>query len=442
MDKTLETSHFESVYPQDCRTREVEQILSYIKKGNSAQLIGLPGVGRSNLLRFLAYNNHARVLHLGENYKWFHFVYMDLSEMKGRSSAELIKFILISLSYSLSERKMTEEQEAVSEFLKEAISMHDELVLFQALKRAIDFLSIEKELTVVFLFDRFDAYIPGIEASFFTNLRILRNRAKYRFSCVFSLPRPLEELLEQALYQEFYEFVAGNTIYLSLSDKPSNEFRLSYIEKVSGKKLSEKIRKEILALSAGQGKILRISAEALLAEEKDPTDVVAFLLAKKAVRAALFEVWDVLLPLEQKMLVQDIESFSEDSYPVLSGLVSSGKIMIPIFEDALPEFPKPEAERIVFSPETNEIKQGEESLTEKISPSEFKLLRFLIQNKERICEKEEIIKAVWSDAKTYEGVTDQALDQIIYRLRKKVEEDPNSPTHIITVKGRGYRFVA
>lgn len=440
MEKTLESSHFESLYPADVRKKEIDSVLSYVTKGGSAQLVGLPGVGRSNLLRFLAYNNQGRVLHLSANYKWFHFVYMDLSEMKGRTSAELIKFILISLSYSLSERKMEEEQKVVNDFLKEAVSFHDELILFQALKRAIDYLSIDHELTVVFLFDRFDAYIPGLEPSFFTNLRVLRNRAKYRFSCVFSLPRPFEEMLEQALYQEFYEFIAGNIVYMSLSDPVSNEFRLSYLEKVTQKKLSSEVKQELLAITGGHGKLLRISAESILAEEKVPEKLNAFLLSKKAVMGSLFEIWDALNPLEQKLIAGTSKDLGEDLYMVMTGLAVGGKIIIPLFEDALGMFPKPTAESISYIPESNEIKQGEESLTEKLSPSEFKLLRFLIQNKDRVCEKEEIITAVWSDDKTQMGVTDQALDQIIYRLRKKIEEDPNLPRHIHTVKGRGYRF--
>ena len=42
--------------------------------------------------------------------------------------------------------------------------------------------------------------------------------------------------------------------------------------------------------------------------------------------------------------------------------------------------------------------------------------------------------------KTTEGVTDQALDQLIFRLRKKIEDDPNNPEFIQTIKGRGLKF--
>ena len=436
-----ESGHFESLYPDETRSREIEEILSFIKNGNSAQIVGLPGVGRSNLLRFLAYNNKARVKHLGENYKWFHFVYMDLSEIRGRSLFELTKFILISLSYSLSERKMPEEQEKVNTFLKEVVSFQDDLILFQALKKAIDYLSLEKELTVVLLFDRFDSYFPNLAPEFFTNLNVIRNRVKYRFSCVLSLDRPVEDLLEPELYHDFGDFLIGNSVYLSINDTAADLFRFSYIERVSGKTATDKMKQEILRLTGGHGKLSRISFETILSEEPIPTDILSSLLSKQSVTNVLLEIWNALTPLEQKTLTKgDFKDISNDSYLIRCGLVLDKKIQIPLFADFLPSLPQPATEKLTYISETNEIKQGDDSLTDKLSPSEFKLLRYLIQNKDKVCEKEEIINAVWSDAKTQEGVTDQALDQIVYRLRRKVESDPNVPTHIQTIKGRGYRF--
>lgn len=436
-----EPTHFESIYPPTARNGEIDKILSFIRKGNSAQVVGLPGVGRSNILRLLAYNNALRVKHLGENYKWFHFVYMDLSEIKGKTFHELVKFVLISLSYSFSERKMIDEQKTVSAILKEAVVGQDELILFQALKKAIDYLSIEKELTVVLLFDRFDTYFPNLTPSFFTDIRVLRNRAKYRFSCVFSLERPLEELLEPGMFAEFSEFIAGNQVWPSLSDPETNSFRFSYLEKTSGRKTTDEIKKQILSLTGGHGKLSRIGLEAILAEDAPPKNLSEFLLSKKAINGALLEIWNSLSPSEQKTVLKAPKDLPADSYPVLTGLVKSGEIQIPLFQNSLKDFPKPENDKITFDENTQEIKLGQESLTDVLSPSEFKLLRFLILNRDRVCGKEEIISSVWSDAKSREGVTDQALDQIVYRVRRKIEEDPNNPIHLQTIKGRGYRFI-
>lgn len=46
----MELEHFESLYPETARFTEIEKLLSFIKEGNSCQLIGLPGVGRGTLL--------------------------------------------------------------------------------------------------------------------------------------------------------------------------------------------------------------------------------------------------------------------------------------------------------------------------------------------------------------------------------------------------------
>ena len=176
-NETIENAHFESLYPDTSRFEEIEKILGYIKNGNSCQLIGLPGVGRSNLLGLLVYNTNVRIKHLSENQKWFHFVLCNFSEIRKKPLFEATKFIFLSLVDSLRERKMGKEYETLDKIFKESLVSNDELVLFQGLKRAIDFLSIEKELTVVFLFDRLEEYISMLETEFFANLRILRNRA-------------------------------------------------------------------------------------------------------------------------------------------------------------------------------------------------------------------------------------------------------------------------
>src|SRR5205814_2978628 len=140
---------------------------------------------------------------------------------------------------------------AVGDIFREHLQFHDELILFQGFKEAIDYLCLEKKITVVFLCDRFEEYIPTVTSEFFTNLRTLRNRGKYKFSVVFSLYRPLEAILEPSLLADFYEFVAGHYVYLPLFDRETTDFRVGYIEKVTGRKVPPKILQEIIALTGG-----------------------------------------------------------------------------------------------------------------------------------------------------------------------------------------------
>src|SRR3989344_2612747 len=188
----MEPKHFESLYPADSRFEEVKKIISFIKNGSSCQLIGLPGTGKSNCLRLLPYNKGVRELHLGKDEPRYHFVYMDLSEVAKKPLSDILKFILISLAASFGERKLKEQEAAVNKFLSEALKFSDEMVFSQNLKKSIDYLTNECELNVVFLMDRFEEYVQNIDSSFFLNLKILRNRAKYRFTAVFGITRPIE----------------------------------------------------------------------------------------------------------------------------------------------------------------------------------------------------------------------------------------------------------
>lgn len=441
----MEQEHFEALYPETTRFAEIEKIVNFAREGSSCQLLGIPGVGRSTLLSLLANNRQVRIKHFGDKHKAVHFVLANFSEIRGRPLVDVMKFLFLSLTESLRERKMLEENKAVGDIFREHLKFHDELILFQGLKEAIDYLCLDKKITVVFLFDRFEEYLPTVTSELFSNLRTLRNRAKYQFSVVFSLYRPLEDFLEPTVLADFYEFVAGHLVYLPLVDLEATNFRISYIEKVTGKKVKESVLKEIIQLSGGSGRLNKLAVEAVLAHGQEQKDLSAFLLSQKTIRGALFEIWSILSPAEQAALLQGkFAATSVNEYLEQVGLVKEQKIQIPLFAQFIhTEFTlaQEEKEQIVYDEHTNTIRKGTDILSDQLTASEFRLLRYLLQNQDRIVEREEIITVVWESNKSTAGITDQAVDQLIFRLRRKIEEDANNPTHLQTVKGRGFKFV-
>lgn len=439
----MELEHFESLYPDTTRFAEIEKILTFIKGGSSCQVVSVPGAGRSNLLGFLAYNRNLRIKHLGENQAKFHFVYLNFSEIRKRPLIEAVKFIFLGLVDSLRDRQMTKDYETANQIFKDSLELKDELVLFQGLKKAVDYLALEKNLTVVFLFDRFEDYISVVDSEFFANLRVLRNRAKYQFSVVFSLNRPLEDTLEATLMADFYEFIADKIVYLPIYDRPGVDFRISYLEKITGKKIEPKLLSEVLELTGGHSNLMRLCVESLLSNEQKFTNKLVlrkFLLGQKPVRSALFGIWNSLTPSEQNFLSSSLKS--EEEYLENVGLIKNGFLTISLLYDYLKEKSATQAQTGFTLNEAGEILQGEIVLSDKLTSLEYKLLKFLLDNQGKIISKEDIISAVWQEGKTTLGVTDQALDQLIFRLRKKIEENPNSPEHIQTVKGRGFKFLS
>ncbi len=442
----MEPKVFESLYPGDVRFNEIEQVKAYISSGNSCQIIGVPGSGKSNFLKFLAYNHAVREKHLGENQKYVHFVMVNFAEVRNREPYDAVKLLLISLVESLRERQMQAEYREVDKILKDVLTYKDEMVMFQGLKRAVDFLALEKKLTIVFLFDRFDAYIPRLTPQFFTNLRTLRDRVKYRFSVLFSLNRPLEDLIDSVVLQDIYEFVSEHTVYIPIADPSGTVFRLQYLEKVTDKKIGDNMHKCILAETGGHVRLVRLAAEAVLAN-KPLTLTVDFLLKQKNVFSALLDIWRGLTPAEQELLEgvvsgEDVK-FTDTDYLVRAGIISQDAVSMPLFAEFIKQEMTGEKEKdahIVIR-EDKEIFKGESNLSDNLTASENRLLFFLLAHPDRVVERDDIVNAVWRDNASTAGVTEQAIDQLIFRLRKKIEDEPTSPTHLLTVKGRGVRFL-
>ena len=74
----------------------------------------------------------------------------------------------------------------------------------------------------------------------------------------------------------------------------------------------------------------------------------------------------------------------------------------------------------------------------KITSIEWKLLEYLINNKNRLVTKTEIFDNVWNDRFT----TDGTLNVHIRKIREAIEKDAQDPKYIITVWKEGYKFVA
>ena len=68
---------------------------------------------------------------------------------------------------------------------------------------------------------------------------------------------------------------------------------------------------------------------------------------------------------------------------------------------------------------------------------EMKLLRFMIENEGTVISRKTILEQVWD---LQEDTDTRAIDNFIVRLRKYLEDEPNNPKIVRTVRGVGYRF--
>jgi len=74
----------------------------------------------------------------------------------------------------------------------------------------------------------------------------------------------------------------------------------------------------------------------------------------------------------------------------------------------------------------------------QLTSQEFKVLKFMVQNCERMLSREELLNTVWG----YQNYpSTRTVDNHILKLRQKLEKDPSNPVHFRTVHSAGYKFV-
>lgn len=99
---------------------------------------------------------------------------------------------------------------------------------------------------------------------------------------------------------------------------------------------------------------------------------------------------------------------------------------------------KPEVLRggdIVLDKSRHVVKVKEQQV--ELRPKEFSLLETLLANKGRVLDRDTLLSRVWGED---EYIDHGTVDVHIRRLREKIEEHPDKPKHVLTVRGVGYKF--
>ncbi len=258
---------------------------------------------------------------------------------------------------------------------------------------------IEQELKrnpgVCLLFDRFEALVDGLDGEIgvgvYGNLRALRDKFKYSLTYVTATRRPLDSRSELA------ELFYANTFWLGSMSDSDARWNVERYARRKGLAWDAATAEAIIHLSGAYPALLRAVCEAHAAGAELNVDS---LREHPAVSRRAAEFWA--------------------DQPDPSSIWQSGLDDIPLLAAGR----KPEL-------------VDEAQLTAK----EHQLWAYLLEHPNQVCEKDDLIRAVWPEDQIFEsGVRDDSLAQLVRRLREKIEPAPSSPRYILTVPGRGYRY--
>lgn len=285
--------------------------------------------------------------------------------------------------------------EGLFQLILEALGSNSGEVTFQSVEAAVE-KHLEKSSSLCILLDRYDAlgisseHNPSRKA-IASNLRALRDMHKYDLTYVIASRRPPDQLDELA------ELFYAHTLWLGPLNEQDARWNISRYAKRKNLDWPETDFRRILQLSGGYASLLRAVCEAHAAN----------------------------CPLELEQIQQHpavqrrVDEFWADQ-PSQADLVASGLSGHPLLSHRQP--------LQTFD-------------TSQLTAKENQLWAYLQAHPDQVCEKDDLIQAVWPEDVIFErGVRDDSLAQLIRRLREKIEPVPSSPQHIQTIPGRGYRF--
>jgi hypothetical protein len=435
------------------RQAETENLFKWMQAGESASIIGISGVGKSNLF------NHIR-----DPYTQAHFLgELDVNTIIIRANFHYIPDFSDRSIYSLILEQLElldgdAERLGLSQQAIEQISQHHEALLDakddilkvqRQFKLALRVLLGQSSRRLVFLFDQFDDVYQEAEPRLFANLRGLREAYKYRISYLVFTRDMLPNLIEMdQAREEFYELLASNIMGLKPYAKSDAMSVLERVSKRNKLNLTDGLRDRLYALAGGHAGLLRASLLATIQHQLEgqlhQDDAPKLLLAVPGVEMECEKLWRSLSLHEQRTLMAKVQAFDAamDAAVVaqlqIKGLMvddETAALFSPLFakfvaaQEALWERP------LFFDQPSRQIwVLGEPA--PRLTQLEYRLFQQLYAQESEVVEKDDLISAGWPQAQG--GVSDEALIAAIARLRKKIEPDSKNPRFLHNVHNQGY----
>jgi len=101
---------------------------------------------------------------------------------------------------------------------------------------------------------------------------------------------------------------------------------------------------------------------------------------------------------------------------------------------------EPDIEGLQLDRHTRQVMIRGEVLDPQLSLFQYRLIELLYTSGGGVCTRDDVVRAVWPDA-VEEGVSEQAIDALVRRLRDRLSEVDPDHQYIVTVRGHGFRMV-
>lgn len=420
----------EQSYPIEFREEEAESLGTHIKNRRSVVLTGMKRVGISNFLRFFLYHDGITKKYLDD--KKYFIIPVDLNDLVEREIYPFWVLTFKRLADAVEKSDMPAGiKKQIDLYFSDSIQSQDLFLTIDYFRKSLVYLCERDYLPTVF-FIRFDRMKDALTHDLFANIQGLLDATHRKLSYVFTSARALEHI-EPTIFTKQSMLVLSDNVYIKPAKKSDTKIIFETSIKQYNLKSNQELVDELLKLVDGHTQYLLFALISLKESNLNinPKDLFEFLKNDERISLQSEELWESLTTGEQEILLKVVgkKNLTDEEIKNAQYLINTGFFDQKTFR--------------IFSPIFNYfVKTKAEEKKEKNSPDFSKkenlLLTFLEQNKNEICEREQIIEAVWPETVSL-GVTDWAIDRLVARVRAKLR-DHDKNYEIVTIKTRGYKL--
>ncbi len=444
-------------YPDTYRAPELRTIASWINKGESGCVVGLPGIGRSTLLSFLYHRPKVLAKYLTIPPETVVIIPIDLNILPDDTVATVYRVILRAFYWARGQFDNPLQQIITASYQQHAntrdpflpqSTLLELLALFQA-----------RETCLIWILNHFDEFLKTATPEMVRTLRSLRDSYKGSLCYLIGMLTEMAHLPDQEIGRPLYDILDINVYWVGPLSESDGSHMIRRELRTAVPPPDDQEIKQLWQLTGGHPTLIHVTAHWWMRDghQQEQSQRIDLLLAQRNVQYRLTRLWDGLTQEEQFALseLQKAGLLSQTGkypfYDTLPNLQKKGicyreqdswHIFSTLFKAYIEQIEGRSRGRIWGDTDTGELFQGRTPLA-TLTPLERETLRFFIQYPRMQHTYTNIFEAAWPKDVQYASASNETIQQMIRGIRKKIEPNPAKPVYVITWRGQpegGYQF--
>jgi len=444
-------------------------LADWIRAGISGTVVGPAGIGKSNLLGFLCQRPDVLRQYMPTDSMTTIPVSIDLNNMPADDTSTLYRVILRSIYESRHEFEV-ELQQLITTLYLENRDASDPFLPQSGLREL--FLNFQRQkMLIVLALDRFDVFCQEVDPKMVDTLRGLRDSFKDTICYIVGMRQEVGYLSDPTTLGELYELLDNYVCWVQPMDSIDARQLIANETSHAEEDLLEVDLQRILELGGGHPALLKAICHWWYKTPGRPDKGwVDSLVTTSPIRYRLDKIWHSLTLAEQQVM-GDIQKWQikgganastshanrnnlklDEQQQVAAGMLAQKGLIVKVeggWKISALLLSVHAARAAGLSPGTiwlddsRDILYQGSTVLKDLTPLENGLLIFLVRHTQVRHTYTELIDAVWPEDVSKEGVSTEALYQLVRGLRRKIEPDPSQPRYLINWRGSpegGYRF--